>query len=229
MLITSSCSLTPGTYHLPNGIHIGAGNVTVDMSDVCLVGSGNGNGFGITVTAQTAVKIVGGSVRGYFYGLRIEESSLCTVTGTDLSHNWHDPHSTCDKAPWLDINAPPNLSDKQNLGGGVFALRCEHLTLQHVTASVQENGFDLYHTVAAVLENCTACNCSGWGVHLHNTSHSHISHSKFNQCIRPGLGDSAGILLVNDSHHNTGENTHIHTHSSPQHDSPDNSDGYVFS
>ena len=41
MVITSSCSLKAGTYHLPKGISIQADGVTVDMTGVVLLGTGD--------------------------------------------------------------------------------------------------------------------------------------------------------------------------------------------
>ena len=203
MVITTSCSLKPGTYHLPNGISIGASNVRVDMMGVTLIGTGSGTGFGVTMLGVHDATIVGGTIHGYYYGLRIEHCHGCAVLDLDASRNWLDPKSQVPKAPWLNINAPPDLDDRVNLGGGVFVLGCSGLELRNVTASGQENGLDIYHSVNVTATACVASNNTGWGIHLHNTSHSTVEHGRFNDCIRPGLGDSAGILLVNNSNSNT--------------------------
>ena len=202
MVIMHSCSLKAGTYHLPNGITIGASNAHIDMTGVTLIGTGNGTGFGVTMIGVQDVSVVGGNVHGYFYGLRIEHCHGCAVHSLDASRNWADPNALTAKAPWLDINAPPDLDDRVNLGGGAFVLRCTGLVLQGLTANDQGNGLDIYHSIGITASNCNASNNTGWGVHLHNTSHSTVEHGRFNDCVRHGLGDSAGILLVNNSNLN---------------------------
>jgi parallel beta-helix repeat protein len=180
--------------------HCSASKLTEAVARV--TGPGNGTGFGVTVMDVDGVAILGGQAHGFYYGLRIEQSRGSTVLGLDASNNWADPRSFMTKAPWLDINAPADLSDRVNLGGGVFVLRCNDLVLENVSASGQENGLDIYHSVNVTARGCVASNNTGWGVHLHNTSHSTVEHGRFNDCVRPGLGDSAGILLVNNSNSN---------------------------
>lgn len=202
MVIIKNCSLRPGTYHLLHGISIAASSVHVNMTGVTLIGAGDGTNFGVTVIGVRDVTITGGSVHSYFYGLRMEHSHGCTVHSLDASSNWVDPRSLMPKAPWLNINAPPNLNDKINLGGGVFILQCRGLVLRGVRANAQENGLDIYHSSNITVVDCNASENTGWGIHLHNTSYSTVEHGRFNNCVRLGLGDSAGILLVNNSNSN---------------------------
>jgi parallel beta-helix repeat protein len=203
MIIRSDMTLMPGEWQLPHGLVIVRDLVTVTMTGVTIVGSGrNDSGSGLTLIGRSGVKVVGGTLRDFQYGLRVEQSRSCSATGMVLSNNWRDPKALSAHPPWLDINAPPDLSDRQNLGGGAFLLRCVDVALVNITADNQENGFDVYHSAGIQVLNCQGSNNSGWGVHLHNTSSSIIQGGRFNYCNRAGLGDSAGMLLVNGSHSN---------------------------
>jgi hypothetical protein len=78
-------------------------------------------------------------------------------------------------AVWLDINAPPSLTDKVNLGGGVFLNSATSTTVTNCVADGQANGYDIYNSVDIIVSNCSGCDNLGWGVHLYNTTDSTVA------------------------------------------------------
>lgn len=202
MLITEDTTFLPGVYDLPSGVAIGAHGVTLDMNGAALVGTGYEN-FGVTCIGYDNVTVVGGATHGYFYGMRVQQSDNFTVANCDLSANWVDPESLGDSPPFLNINAPPNLNDRVNLGGGLFMRQCSGAVIADNLLTGQENGMDLYEVTAAAITGNDCSYNTGWGIHLNASTHNTIAGNVMDHCIRVGLGDSSGMLLVNASHANT--------------------------
>jgi parallel beta-helix repeat protein len=202
MVITEDTTFVTGTYSLPSGVSIGAPGVTLDLNGAVLLGT-NFQNFGVTCIGFDNVTVTGGSAHGYYYGLRVETSDSFAVTNCDLSDNWVDPNSLGSNAPWLNINAFPNLSDRVNLGGGLFMRQCSGVTIADNVMTGQENGMDLYEVTAGLITGNDCSYNTGWGIHLNASTDNTIDDNVMDHCIRIGLGDSAGMLLVNASHANT--------------------------
>ena len=90
MVITEDTTFVPGTYELPNGVSIGASNITLDMNGATLVGTDFAN-YGVTCIGFDNVTIQSGVVRNYYYGFRIENGAGIQILDNDLSDNWLDP------------------------------------------------------------------------------------------------------------------------------------------
>ena len=201
MVITTDTTFTPGIYNLPNGVSIGASGVTLDMNGAELVGTGFQN-YGVTSIGFSDVMIANGTVRNYYYGMRIQGGSGAQILDNDLSDNWVDPNSLAPPAPFLNINVGPNLGDTTNLGGGLFMNSCTQATVSGNLLCNQENGMDLYFVTNSTISGNNASGNTGWGIHLHGCSGNTISGNTCDDCTRPGLGDSAGVLVVKASHNN---------------------------
>ena len=203
MRIAASTLFAAGTYALPRGVSIVADGVALDLGGAVLVGDGGGNGAGVTVEGRAGVSISsslpGAALRGFFYGVVAQDVADFALSDVDVSANWLAPNAS---TTWLDINAWPSLADKVNLGGGLFLSNAVRANVTRVIASKQENGFDVFGSRLVRIRNSTASDNSGWGAHFFNTTDSEISGCVFDRCIRPGDGDSAGILLVFGSHRN---------------------------
>ncbi|HLQ37538.1 MAG TPA: NosD domain-containing protein, partial [Planctomycetota bacterium] len=203
-VFTSNTVLVLGTYNLPHGVSIGAANVTLDLNGATLVGSG-GSGtptYGVTSIGWNNVVIENGTVRGYYYGVRVENGTGVQVRDNILSGNWVDPASQTGNPPFLDINVGPNLGDRTNLGGGLFARNLTAATVARNTLRNQENGIDLYDVTASTIDHNDASDNTGWGVHLHACTGNTVSGNTADRCTRVNLYDSAGFLLVTGSSNN---------------------------
>jgi parallel beta-helix repeat protein len=201
MVITTDTTFEPGTYFLPDGVSIGASGITLDMNGAELVGTDFDN-YGVTCIGFDDVTIANGIVNNYYYGFRIENGSGIQILDNDLSGNWVDPDSQLPGAPFLNINVGPNLGDRINLGGGLFMESVPGATISGNTLVDQENGMDLYFVSGSTITGNNASGNTGWGIHLHGSTGNVISGNTCDNCIRPGLGDSAGVLVVMSSHGN---------------------------
>ena len=201
MVIIEDTTFEPGTYNLPNGVSIGASGVTLDMNGAVLVGTNFAN-YGVTSIGHSAVTIMNGVVENYYYGMRMEDGTSIQILGNNLSDNWVDPNSIEAPAPFLNINVGPNLGDTTNLGGGLFMRDVSGATVSGNVLRHQENGIDLYFVTGSTIENNDASNNTGWGIHLHGSTGNTVAGNTADHCTRPGLGDSAGFLVVVASNDN---------------------------
>ena len=197
----SDTVLVPGTYHLPNGVSIGAPGVTLDLNGATLVGN-NFTNYGVTSIGHDNIIIRNGTIRGYHYGLRIENCVNAQVLGNDLSANWLDPASQTLNPPFLNINAAPNLGDRTDLGGGLFMYYVAGAIVSSNTMRFEENGIDLYNVTSSMIDHNNASDNTGWGVHLYASTANVVHHNTADRCTRPNLNDSAGFLLVYGSSYN---------------------------
>ncbi len=201
MVITVNTTFVPGTYSLPSGVSIGANGVDLDMNGAVLVGSG-GTTYGVTSIGRSSVNIHGGGLHGYYYGIRIESGSSITVNACDLSNNYVDPASLGGGAPFLSINVGPTLPNFTNLGGGLYLRNVSGATVSNNVMRNEENGIDLFSVASSTISNNDGSLNTGWGIHLNASTLNVISNNVFDHCTRAGLGDSAGVLLVNASNNN---------------------------
>jgi parallel beta-helix repeat protein len=204
MKISTNTKFEAGTYILPDGIQIVSSGIILDMNGAHLLGNNNSNGIGITIeNGLEAISITssvpGASIRGFYYAVVAVNVSDLLIEEVDVSNNWVDPKAN---STWLDINALPDLTDKVNLGGGLFLHNCKHVDIRRCIANNQENGIDVYSSTNVLIHNCTASFNSGWGIHFFNTTNSTIVANILDHNIRQNDGDSAGVLLAYGSDHN---------------------------
>jgi len=206
MVIKSDTVLEPGTYLLPNGISIAASGITLDMNGAIISrGSQPQPGFyGISVTGpydHITIKNCG-AIENYFYGLRVEDVTYLTIQSCNASNNWVDPAALSANPPSLNINAPANMSDTTNLGGGIFMQNVRLAVITNCTFNKQENGLDLYDVSQSTITNTSASHNMGWGIHLHNSPYNMILSNTLSYNTRVNVGNTAGILLNNASSYN---------------------------
>ncbi len=68
-----------------NGITVGADGIKVDLNGHTIMGSGSGVGIG--VTGRTSISIVGGTVRNFEAGVRVNSSTDIVVKGNEFREN----------------------------------------------------------------------------------------------------------------------------------------------
>ena len=201
MVITANTTFVPGTYGLPNGVTIGADGVTLDLNGAVLVGNG-GTTYGVASIGHSNVTVTNGTLKGYYYGIRVENGGSVTVSHCTLSGNWVDPASLGGGAPFLDINVGPSLPNPTNLGGGLYLRNVDGASVHHVTARDNENGIDCFSVTGSSISTNDVSHNTGWGVHLNDSRGNTLEGNNADHCTRAGLGDSAGFLLVNGSSSN---------------------------
>jgi parallel beta-helix repeat protein len=76
-------------------------------------------------------------------------------------------------------------------------------TVSGNTLRDQENGMDLYEVHDSQITENDASGNTGWGIHLYASTGNTIADNVCDNCIRAGLGDSAGVLVVFGSNGNT--------------------------
>ncbi|MCA9290414.1 MAG: right-handed parallel beta-helix repeat-containing protein, partial [Phycisphaerales bacterium] len=202
MVITTDTTFVPGTYMLPNGVHIGASGVTLDLNGATLLGTAFTNA-GVTCLGHDDVVIRNGAAAMYYYGVRIESGSNITVESCVLSGNYVDPASKGPTPPFLNINVGPVIPNFTNLGGGLYARAVDGALIRDNVLRDQENGIDGYTVTNSTICGNDASDNTGWGIHLNGSTNNLIDDNIADRCTRIGLGDSAGLLLVMGSHDNT--------------------------
>ena len=201
MIITEDTTFAAGVYELPNGVSIGASNITLDMNGAELVGVDFEN-FGVSCSGFTNVTIRNGVIRNYYYGIFVKNGDGVQILDNNLSDNWVDPLSLTDNPPFLNINVGPDIGDRTNLGGGLFVQTANGAAISGNTLINQENGMDLYFVTDSTISDNNASDNTGWGIHLHCSTGNVISNNVADRCTRTDLKDSAGVLVVVGSHKN---------------------------
>jgi len=207
MVITSDVRLAPGQYLLPHGISIGADGVTVDGTDVYLIGNKQ-KAVGIHVANRRGVTIKGIGLACYRQGIRAENCRDLTISGTTITATEEIESDTI----FLDIWLPAAKS----YGGAIF--------LDRVRAAVVA-GNNLEHNMCGLLTyqcsklqviNNKANYCSGYGFHLMGTCDSHFEDNAADYCCRYNVrnklkgiqrlghmgADATGFLIIGGSHRN---------------------------
>lgn len=200
-VFTADTVLVPGTYNLPHGVSIGASGITLDLNGATLVGSAFIN-YGVTWNGYNNAVVKNGTIRGFYYGIRVENASGVQVQGCTLSGNFVDPASLTTSPPFLNINAGPNLGDRTNLGGGLFMRNVIGAVVSDNVMRNQENGIDLYNVTNSTVQRNDASNNTGWGIHLNASTSNIVQNNTADHCTRTNLYDSTGFLLVNASSNN---------------------------
>jgi parallel beta-helix repeat protein len=167
-VFTTNTVLVPGAYYLPNGISIGASGVTLDLNGSILRGS-NFASAGVTCIGHSDVVIRHGNIQGFYYGVRIESGTNVMVLNNVLSSNWVDPNSLTANPPFLNINVGPDLTDRVNLGGGLFLNDTTAAVISNNAMQFEENGMDLYSMSNSTIISNNASDNTGWGASHHSS------------------------------------------------------------
>ncbi len=232
MLVTQNTKLRPGVYTFddPEGdgvIRVAADNITLDATGVTLnSGDANFGGSGVIVRGRNGVTLRGGTVGGFRYGLRVENSSGVRVENANISGNYKDK-TTC----FLGIG------DGDVYGGGIIFRNVSDSVVQNNTLYNQSTGLEMIDSRNnRVLNNKTSLGPAGneaqqnscWGIRLQGSTNNlvrgnvadYVNRERYpctpqcqaaqicGACIAPATGtclipgDSAGILLVSGSHNN---------------------------
>lgn len=211
--------ICPGRYRIADpeerGVLIAASSGTrIDLSGVTLE-SGDSvpadfTGSGIVGRGVDGVSVLGGAVRGYRYGVRLEGGRAHRISGIDVSGSRSRPtRSTAQRFDERDRLDPVRPDTFGVYGGGVYLKGTEGVTITGVAARGAQNGIVL----AAARETYVADNeltgNGGWAISLWRSAHNLLVRNRAggtSRC-RPAGRDcgaaAAAVLLREASDSNT--------------------------
>jgi len=202
MVIEQDTVFRQGVYYIPNGIVIGADNVTLDGNGALLVGKKR-NGHGVTIERYSGVTIKNLKLREYEHGIWARKGSGLTITGCQITSTREEPPNS----RFLDIW----LNAEQAYGGGILLREIAESEIAGNDLQHQMSGLLTYHCKQLTVRNNVANYCSGFGFHLHATSDSLFEGNYADFCCRyqprgerqGHMGaDAAGFLIVAGSSNN---------------------------
>ena len=202
MRIFDSTQFRPDHYTNGSGtslVEIATDGVTLDLTGSVLDGM-NLTDVGVHVHDCANVTILGGTVRGFYYGIRVENVRGLRIEGVVVSDN-HNPTGV----GWLPDTSNPN---EEGFGGGIHLLRTSDSTIERCLVTGNFNGIDLVRCERISITDTDASHSSNVGIHLLRSSNCVVKRCRAQHCIRytgrfwNDTADSAGILLEEFSHHN---------------------------
>lgn len=163
-------------------------------------------GIGIYAKGLKDVTIRGGIIAGYKWGIYLEDCENVVIEGTviESSRMQHNvsTEQNYDTSDWLN---QWSIKGFEQYGGAVYLKNSANCTVRGVTAEFQQNGVQLVDSRSITIEDCQLSFQSGWGIHLWNGDNCKIRRNVAEFCQRLEFwqysagGDSAGILIANDS------------------------------
>ncbi len=209
--IQGEVKVCPGRYRVADSAEqgvliIASSGTRLDMTGVTLE-SGDSVasafvGAGIVSRGVNRVTIVGGGVRGYRYGVRLEGGQGHVVADMDLSGSraqvLHSTPDRFDEADWLDIFRPDSF---EQYGGGILLKNTDGATVTRIIAKGAQNGIGLVRARRSYIADNEVSHNSGWGIHLWQSSHNTIVRNQAHhnaRCESRSYSrgcDAAGILL----------------------------------
>jgi len=200
MIITEDITLTPGIYIVPEGIRVGADNISIVADGVTLI-SQHQRGVGLSAQGRNGVTIHGLSITGYAHGVHFDDCvhmrlEVVTIRGTAEIEGIDT---------FLNLWQP--LEDVY--GGAILFSNVRDSTIQGCDLQHQMHGIQLYGCERITATHNNASFNSGWGVYLSASGECIITDNQLDFCNRvyrrPDDGsirveaDASGIVLVKGS------------------------------
>ncbi|MEO7985538.1 MAG: NosD domain-containing protein [Gemmatimonadales bacterium] len=196
----------PGKYRLPDpterGVIIAAASGTrIDLSGVTLE-SGDSvpavfTGIGVTSRGVDGVTVLGGIVRGYRFGIRLEGGRGHRVSGVDVSGSRRQRLvSTADKADSADRLDLSHQKIFDSYGGGVWLQGTVGATVTGVTARDAQNGIGLADSRDGYIADNYVSGNSGWAISLWHSSHNTITRNQAGRTVRCGRAGECGAAAI---------------------------------
>jgi parallel beta-helix repeat protein len=217
--VQGEVKVCPGRYRVRDpqerGVLVVVGSGTrLDLSGVTLesgdTAAGGFVGVGVASRGVERVTVVGGTVRGYRYGVRLEGGRAHRVEGIDLSgsraQRLHSTPARYDERDWLDIFRPDTF---ETYGAGLFVEDAVAPTITGVTAREAQNGIMLSGVREGYVAGNDVSGNSGWGIALWRSSRNTIVRNVASRNVRCESAsysrgcDSAALLLRQQSDSNT--------------------------
>jgi parallel beta-helix repeat protein len=209
--------ICPGRYRIADpserGVIIAASSGTsIDLTGVTLE-SGDSvperyAGIGIASRGVDGVTVLGGVVRGYRFGVRLEGGHGHRISGADLSGSRARPlRSSAQRADSADRLDPARGEAIDRYGGAILLRNTVDASVTGVTARGSQNGIGLVEARDSYLADNDLSGNTGWAIHLWGSSHNLIVRNqagRTRRCPIPGSAcGSAAVLLREGSDSNT--------------------------
>ncbi len=210
-VVQGDVAICRGRYRIPDpdgrGVIIaGSSGTVVDLTGVTLV-SGDTvpseyRGIGVYAHGVDGVGVIGGTIHGYQFGIRIDGGKDHRIRGTDVSGSRSQvllsTPDRFDERDWLDIFHPDTF---ETYGAGVYLRDTDGAAVTGITATRAQNGIGLFNAVRSQIVDNDVSNNSGWGIHLWHSSRNTLLRNQAHHNVRCESEtyrrgcDSAGILL----------------------------------
>jgi parallel beta-helix repeat protein len=199
----------PGRYRIADpterGVLIAAASGTrIDLSGVTIE-SGDSVperyiGTGIASRGVDGVTVLGGTVRGYRFGVRLEGGHNHRVSGIDVSGSRRQIlRSTAERTDTLDRLDVGRLESVEQYGGGVLLRGTTGVSVTGVVSQGSQNGIGLVDASDSYVADNDLSDNSGWAVHLYRSSHNTVIRndaSRTRRCLSIDADCSAAAILV---------------------------------
>jgi parallel beta-helix repeat protein len=207
----------PGRYRIADpaerGVLIAAASGTrIDLAGVTIE-SGDSVpehyvGVGVASRGVDGVTVLGGMVRGYRFGIRLQGGRNHRISGTDVSGSRRQPlRSTAERMDTLDRLDVGRLESIEPYGGGVLLRETTGVSVTGLVSHGGQNGIGLIDASDSYLADNELSDNSGWAVHLYRSSHNTVVRNDASRTRRcPALDAdcaAAAILLREGSDSNT--------------------------
>jgi parallel beta-helix repeat protein len=207
----------PGRYRIADpserGVIVAASSGTrIDLTGVVLE-SGDSvparfTGIGVVSKDVDGVSILGGTIRGYRIGLRLEGGEGHRVRGTEVSGSRMAAlRSNATRPDTADRLDPFRLAAFTDAGAGLVLVRTAGASVTGVTARAAQHGIGLIDVRESYLADNEVTGNSGWGISLWRSSRNVLVRNRLQRTVRcaPPTVDcnAAAILLREGSDSNT--------------------------
>jgi parallel beta-helix repeat protein len=203
--------ICPGRYRIADpsehGVIIAAASGTrIDLSGVILESGdsipGRYVGVGIASRDVDGVSVLGGTVRGYRFGVRLEGGRSHRISGIDVSGSRSQPlRSTAERPDSTDRLDWAHLDPALAYGGGVLLRNTTGASVVGVTARRAQNGIGLVEARESYVAGNDVSGNSGWGLQLWLSSHNTVVRNQVDhvgRCPASGLDCGAAAILLRE-------------------------------
>ena len=209
----------PGRYRIADpterGVLIAAASGTrIDLAGVTIE-SGDSvperyAGVGVASQGVDAVTVLGGVVRGYRYGVRLEGGRNHRLGGLDVSGSRRQRlRSTVERTDTTDRLDLAHLEALVQYGGGILLRGTVGVSVTGVIAHAGQNGIGLVDASDSYLADNDLSDNSGWAIHLFRSSHNTIVRNQAARTWRCPATEAdcgaAAVLIREGSDSNTVE------------------------
>jgi len=209
--------ICPGRYRIADpaerGVLIAAASGTrIDLSGVTIE-SGDSvperyTGAGIASRGVDGVTVLGGVVRGYRYGIRLEGGRNHRLSGIDVSGSRRQVlRSTEERTDTTDRLDPAHPDVFVQYGGGILLRGTASASVTGVIAHGGQSGIGLVDADDSYVADNDLTDNTGWALHLFRSSHNTIVRNRAartRRCPAPEADcGAAAILLREGSDSNT--------------------------